>query len=41
MTNGQLSLENSATMLAQTMIKLIKDMEIEKDNDIKAYSRLA
>ena len=41
MTNGQLSLENSATALAQTVIKLIEDMDSAKDNDIKAYSRLA
>jgi len=41
MTNGQLSLENSAIMLTQTITKLITDMEIERDNDIKAYSRLA
>jgi hypothetical protein len=41
MTNGQLSLENSAKMLAQTVSKLIDDMGSEKDNDIRSYSRLA
>src|SRR5882757_1096707 len=28
-------------MLAQTVIRLIKDIENEKENDIKSYSRLA
>jgi hypothetical protein len=41
MTNGQLSLENSAKMLAQTVNKLIRDMESEKDNEITSYPRLA
>jgi hypothetical protein len=41
MTNGQLSLEASATMLARTVTKLIEDMETERDNDLKGYSRLA
>ena len=41
MTNGQLSLENCAKTLAQTVNKLIRDMKSEKDNDLRAYSRLA
>ena len=41
MTNGQLSLENSAKMLAQTVIRLIRDMEQERDDDLKAYFRRA
>lgn len=41
MTNGQLSLENSATLLARTMTKLIEDIETQRDDDRKAYSRQA
>ena len=41
MTNGQLSLEHSAIMLAQTVNRIIKDIESEKENDLLFYSRLA
>lgn len=41
MTNGQLSLENSATALARTITRLIEDMDTERDNELKAYTRLA
>ena len=41
MTNGQLSLENSAIMLAKTVNQLIQDVETSHENDIKSYPRLA
>ena len=40
-TNGQLSLENSAKALTDTVLKVINDVEASKDNDLKAYTRLA
>ena len=41
MTNGQLSLENSVIALTQTVLRLISDMESDKESDIRSYSRLA
>ena len=41
MTNGQLSLENSARNLAQTVAKIIQDIEADKDTEVTKYSRLA
>jgi hypothetical protein len=41
MTNGQLSLEESARTLIRTVIKGINDMKTERDNELRTYSRLA
>ena len=41
MTNGQLSLEASATALAKTVLQLIDDIERDRELDKKAYTRLA
>jgi hypothetical protein len=41
MTNGQLSLENSAIMLIRTLDRIVDDLETQRENELKGYSRLA